>query len=70
MNTRSSRRHHVVGDLVGLVLEPLDLVDDRAAPVVLGAQQLLLQPGRLDGERGDRGEEVEELFVAWAEGAL
>ena len=64
MNTRSSRVDHLVGDLVGLVLQPLDLVDDRAAPVVLGPQQVLLQPGRLDGEGGDRGEEVEELLVA------
>ena len=36
-----------------------------AAAVVLDPEQLLLQPGRLDGERGDRREEVEEFFVAW-----
>ena len=33
--------------------------------VALDPQQVLLQPGRLDGEGGDGGEQVEELFVAW-----
>ena len=67
MNTRSSRRHHVVGHLVGLVLEPLDLVHDHAAPVGVGAQQVLLQPGGLHREGGDRREQVEELLVAGQE---
>jgi hypothetical protein len=52
-----------VGDLVGLVLQPLDLVHDDAAAVALGAQQVLLEPRGLHGERGDGGEEVEELLI-------
>ena len=59
--------HHLVGELVGLVLQPLDLVDDGAAAVGVGLEQFLQQPGGLHGECGDRGEEVEELLVAGQE---
>ena len=38
---------HLVGDLVGLVLQPLDLVDDRRPPLGIRAEQVLLQLRRL-----------------------
>ena len=38
--------HDVVGDLVGLVLQPLDLVHDGRPPVGVGPQQVLHAAGR------------------------
>ena len=56
--------HHVMGDLVSLVLESLDLVDDGASPVAVGREELPLQPGSLHGVRGDGGEQLEEFLIA------
>ena len=55
---------HVVGDLVGQVLEALDLVHDGAALVAIGAEQVVNRAGGLDVQGGDRGEQVEELLIA------
>ena len=55
---------HLVGHLVRLVLQPLDLVHDRGPPLGLGPEQLLQQIRRLYREGGDGAEEVEEFLVA------
>jgi hypothetical protein len=55
---------HVVGHLVRLVLQPLDLVHDRGPPLGVGPEQLLQEARRFDREGRDGAEEVEEFLVA------
>src|SRR5438876_701173 len=54
--------HHLVGDLVGLVLEPLDRLDVGDATLGGRGEEVAQMLGRLFGPRGHRDEQVEELF--------
>ncbi len=56
--------HYLVGYLVGLVLQPLDGIHDRAAPVRRRYHQVMQQLGCINVELGDGTEQVEELLVA------
>ena len=55
---------HLVGHLVRLVLQALDLVHDRRPPLGIRSEQLLQQIRRLYREGGDGAEEIEEFLVA------
>ncbi len=54
--------HHFVGDLVGLVLEPLDGFHLGSTALGRRGEQLLEMLRRFLVTRGDGNEQVEELF--------
>jgi hypothetical protein len=53
-----------MGDLVSLVLQPLDGLGYGSAPHRLGLEQVDLQLGGFDAEVGDGAEQIEEFLVA------
>ena len=55
--------HHLVGDVVRLVLQSLDGLHDGEPAVHVGAEEHLQLLGGFDVEGGDLGEEIEEAFV-------
>ncbi len=54
--------HHFVGDLIRFVLEPLDRLDVRGAPLGRGLEQLPQKARRFLVAVRDRDEQIEELL--------
>ena len=54
--------HHLVGDLVGLVLQPLDPLHDRGAALRGRVEQVTQQLGGFLVAIGHLDKQVEELF--------
>jgi hypothetical protein len=58
---------HLVGELIALVLQPLDGLYHEGSPVGRGLQQVFHHACGLDRPLGNGGEQVEEILVAGQE---
>jgi hypothetical protein len=59
--------HNFVGDFIGLVFQPFDGIHNRSSPERIGLEQIDLECGGLDTDRGNRREQVEEFLVTGQE---